>query len=510
MALPSECDLLIVGGGINGAGIARDAAGQGLSVVLCERDDLAAHTSSASSKLIHGGLRYLEYREFGLVRKALREREVLLRMAPHLIAPLSFVMPHAPGMRPAWMIRAGLFLYDHLARRELLAGSATIDLRRHPAGVPLQPSCTRAFTYADGWVDDARLVLANAVDARERGAGILVGTACTALRRQGGAWEAELGGTAPQRLRARAVVNAAGPWAGSFARLALGEHAPALRLVKGSHVVVPRLFEHDQAYILQQPDRRIVFALPFHGAFTLIGTTDTDYQGDPAAAVIDEAERDYLCAAVNRYFRRRIGPADIVHTFSGVRPLLDSGEGSAAALTRDYRLELDADGPPLLHVWGGKITTYRKLAEEALGLLGPHLGLEARAWTGTQALPGGDLAATGAIDARADFAAFLERTRTRWPWLPAGLARQLAHRHGSRMERVLGDAASLAGLGPDIAPGLYERELAYMAEHEWACSADDVLWRRTKQGLFCTAADAQAVGAWLNENRRAGMLTLHG
>jgi len=510
MALPTECDLLIVGGGINGAGIARDAAGQGLSVVLCERDDLAAHTSSASSKLIHGGLRYLEYGELGLVRKALREREVLLRMAPHLIAPLSFVMPHAPGMRPAWMIRAGLFLYDHLARRELLAGSAAVDLRRHPAGAPLQPSCTRGFTYADGWVDDARLVLANAVDAHERGARILVGAACTALRRQVGGWEAELTGQTPHRLRARAVVNAAGPWAGNFARLAVGDHAPALRLVKGSHIVVPRLFEHDQAYILQQPDRRIVFALPFHGAFTLIGITDTDYQGDPAAAAIDAAERAYLCAAVNRYFRRAIGEADIVHTFSGVRPLLDSGEDKAAALTRDYRLELDADGPPLLHVWGGKITTYRKLAEEALALLGPRLGLEPRAWTGAAPLPGGDTGAPGSIDPGADFAGFLDRTRARWPWLPAVLARQLAHRHGSRLARVLGDAASLAGLGAQIAPGLYERELAYMTAHEWARSADDVLWRRTKQGLFCSAAEAQAVARWLNEHQRAGMLTLHG
>ncbi|MGZ3181949.1 MAG: glycerol-3-phosphate dehydrogenase [Telluria sp.] len=482
-----DCDLLIIGGGINGAGIARDAAGQGLSVVLCERDDLAAHTSSASSKLIHGGLRYLEYGELRLVRKALREREVLMRLAPHLISPLRFVMPLAHGMRPAWMIRAGLYLYDHLARRDLLPGSSAVDLRQDGA---LREGLVRGFAYSDGWVDDARLVLANAMDARERGAAILTRTACTALAPRGGHWEATLVGQHPRRLAARAVVNAAGPWAGRVAGLAGAGRAP-LRLVKGSHIVVPRLYDQPHAYLLQNDDRRIVFALPFQGAFTLVGTTDIEFDGDPAAASITDDERAYLCAVVNRYFRRQIGSADVVATFSGVRPLLDSGERSASALTRDYKLELETQGAPVLHVWGGKITTYRRLAEDALALLAPALGVPVRSWTAASPLPGGDLAGAGQLDPRADFSAFRERMRRRWPWLPDAVMR----RHGSLLPQLIGDARDL---GAEIAPGLYERELEWFVEREWARTADDILWRRTRQGLFCTREQAAALERWLN------------
>lgn len=386
MTQQNRYDLLVVGGGINGAGIARDAAGRGLSVLLCEQDDLASHTSSSSTKLIHGGLRYLEYKEFGLVRKALQERETLLRAAPHIMWPLRFVMPHMPNLRPAWLIRVGLFLYDHLAKRELLPGSRGIDMRRHPAGAPLVDSIKRGFVYSDGWVDDARLVVLNALDAQERGARILTRTKLVSAERRDGQWHARLQRADGSTLdvRARAIANAAGPWVGEVLHGALGRGAQhSVRLVKGSHIITPRLFDHDHAYIFQNPDKRIIFAIPYERDFTLIGTTDVEYRDDPSRVAIDRDETRYLCESINRYFKRKISPADVCWTYSGVRPLLeDENADNPSAVTRDYRLELDdGEGAPLLSVFGGKITTFRKLAEEATDMLGGALGAARGAWT---------------------------------------------------------------------------------------------------------------------------------
>jgi glycerol-3-phosphate dehydrogenase len=498
--IPADCDVLVVGGGINGAGIARDLAGRGLCVVLAEQDDLAAHTSSASTKLIHGGLRYLEYYEFALVRKALAERERLLASAPHIMRPLRFVMPHDPGMRPVWMIRAGLFLYDHLARRELLPGSRTVDLRRHPAGGPLKPGYTKGFVYSDGWVDDARLVVLAALDAAARGATILTRTACIDARRSATHWRAALRGAdgGVRQVAARALVNATGPWAAQF----LAEHAHAaerraLRLVKGSHIVVRRIFEHDHAYIFQSPDRRIVFAIPYEGEFTLIGTTDVEHTGPIGAARIDAAEVAYLCEQASRYFARPVRPADVVWSYAGVRPLLDDESGDASAVTRDYELELDRDGgAPLLSVWGGKITTFRKLAEEAADLLcrGTPLCDRARgAWTADAVLPGGDLGrAPGRRDVVAEFERFAHALVERHADLQPKLLRRYARCYGTRAARVLARGA----LGREVAPGLYEAELRYLHDEEWARSAADVLWRRTKLGLHFDAAARAAVARW--------------
>ena len=499
-AIPDTCDVLVVGGGINGAGIARDLAGRGLKVVLCEKDDLAQATSSSSTKLIHGGLRYLEYNEFSLVRKALAEREVLLRSAPHIMRPLRFVMPHDPGMRPAWMIRAGLFLYDHLARREVLPASRSVNLRRHASGAPLQPRFTRGFVYSDGWVDDARLVVLNAIDAVERGAMVLTRWRCRDAQRAAGHWQATLEnpGGAFHTLRARALVNAAGPWAAQF----LSEHAhlshsKALRLVKGSHVVVPKLFDHGHAYIFQNPDKRIIFAIPYEHDFTLIGTTDVEHHGAIGAARIDEAEIHYLCEQASRYFARPIAPADVVWTYSGVRPLLDDESGDPSAVTRDYSLELNTAQAPLLTVWGGKITTFRRLSEDAADLLMQPLGADpARgAWTRGAFLPGGNLDKWIGRARRpdADFARFEQAVRLRYPRFDAGVLHRLARAYGARIARVLGDGSAP---GAEVAPGLFECELHHLHEHEWARSADDVLWRRSKLGLHYDAAQREAVAAW--------------
>jgi glycerol-3-phosphate dehydrogenase len=512
-----DADVLVVGGGVNGAGIARDLAGRGAKVVLCEKDDLAAHTSSASTKLIHGGLRYLEYREFALVRKALAEREVLLKSAPHIMQPLRFVMPHDPSMRPVWMIRIGLFLYDHLARREVLPPSRTVDLRRHAAGGPLDPRFTKGFVYSDGWVDDARLVALCAVDAAERGATVLTRTACVDAVRSPSAWTARLvgaGGTTTT-VRARALVNAAGPWAAEF--LTEHAHSPdrvALRLVKGSHVVVPKLFDHDHAYIFQNADGRIIFAIPYEGEFTLIGTTDVEHHGAIGAVHADAGEVAYLCEQASRYFARPVRPADVVWTYSGVRPLLDDESGNPAAVTRDYRLELDArEDAPLLSIWGGKITTFRKLAEEAadrlLATLAPASraagegGAWGSAWTETASLPGGDLraalgaAAPPASEVTAIFERFASALAARHRDATAARVRRLAHAYGTRAERILGRAC-----GREVAPGLFESELAYLRETEWARSGDDVLWRRSKLGLHLDAAGRAAVSEWMSAEGR--------
>jgi glycerol-3-phosphate dehydrogenase len=490
-----SCDLLIVGGGVNGCGIARDAAGRGLTVLLCEQDDLAAHTSSASTKLIHGGLRYLEEFHFRLVRKALREREVLLNSAPHIMRPLHFVMPHAAHLRPAWMIRAGLFLYDHLAARAHLAASSSIDLRTHVAGEALQPGYRRGFVYSDGQVDDARLVLLNALDAQARGATILTHTRCERLTPQGGGWNATLSAEGGSfTVQARAVVNATGPWVSAFVTQASPvQAAHQVRLVKGSHVVVPRLFAHRFAYIFQNVDRRIVFAIPYEHDFTLLGTTDVDYHADPALVGIEASEVAYLCTLANRYFRQPITPADVVWSYSGVRPLLADESTDPMSVTRDYALELDRAPAPLLSVFGGKITTYRRLAEDAVNLLAAPLSLRAPAWTAGALLPGGDLP-------EGSFAVFLRTLERRYPWLPVRMRLRFAHAYGTRIERVLGGATTLAALGQEILPQLYERELQYLLDEEFARSATDILWRRSKLGLHLLKADTGPLTRWLESN----------
>jgi glycerol-3-phosphate dehydrogenase len=507
-------DLLVVGGGSNGTGIARDAAGRGLSVLLCEQDDLAAHTSSASTKLIHGGLRYLEGLHFALVRKALQEREVLLASAPHIMWPLRFVMPHDAHLRPLWMIRAGLFLYDNLARRRRLAASAALDLRRHPAGNSLDARFTRGFIYSDGWTDDARLVVLNALDAVSHGATVLTRTRCDKIELRDGVWQTKLtarvdigpgaaaiGVGAPPRaldITARSVVNATGPWVSRF----LSEATPArsersVRLVKGSHIVVPKLFAHRFAYIFQNTDRRIVFAIPYEEDFTLVGTTDVDHHGDPNAAHIDDAEIRYLCDTVNRYFARKVIPAEVVWTYSGVRPLLDDKAGDPSSVTRDYKLEMEREDAPLLSVFGGKITTYRRLAETAVDMLVKALGNRARPWTSTAFLPGGDLPG-------GSLARFLRSVERRYPWLPPALRTRYSRSYGTRIDRVIGDAHSLSDLGAEVLPQLHQREIAYLCREEWARTAQDILWRRTKLGLHLPAVAASVLDMWLSSQSPPG------
>jgi len=506
MQAAHDCDVLVVGGGINGCGIARDLAGRGWRVTLAEQDDLAAHTSSSSTKLIHGGLRYLEHWEFGLVRKALQEREVLMRSAPHIMWPLRFVMPHDPAMRPAWLIRLGLFLYDHLARREVLPGSVGLNLSAHPAGKPLKAGYTRGFAYSDGWVDDARLVVLNAMDAHERGARILTRTQVVAAHRDSSQWRVTLrsqhGGT--QTVTARALVNAAGPWAEQFLRgvthsTARGVYAHKnLRLVKGSHIVVPRCFEHDHAYIFQNPDKRIIFAIPYEQTFTLIGTTDCEFSGDPSNVAIDADEVHYLCTQASRYFQRPVEPRDVVWSYAGVRPLLDDDSGDPAAVTRDYLLEADEAAAPLLSIWGGKITTFRKLAEDASATIGRLLGETRAAWTVSASLPGGNLqgwmTSTGLPDV--DFDRFLTELQRRHLWLAPAVARRLARAYGSRVDQILGNACQPSDLGVEVVPGLFEAELHYLYRAEWARCADDVLWRRSKLALHLSREQREQVALW--------------
>jgi glycerol-3-phosphate dehydrogenase len=492
-------DLLVVGGGINGAGVARDAAGRGLRTLLCEQHDLAAHTSSASTKLIHGGLRYLEFYDFRLVRKSLREREILIESAPHIVRPMRFVLPHDAHLRPAWMIRAGLFLYDHLARRRRLPGSEGVDLRRHPAGAPLDPRYTKGFVYSDAWVDDARLVVITAMDARERGATILTRTRCSRLERKGDRWTATLtsldGGET--RVEANAVVNATGPWVDRFldasSPVAARRHP---RIVKGSHIVVPRLFEHDFAYIFQAPDRRIVFAIPFEGDSTLIGTTERDYDSDLATPAIETAEVDYLLAMANRYFRRDLARADVRWTFAGLRPLLADPADVATSVTRDYVLDLEDDGPPLLSIYGGKLTTYRRLAEDVLDEMAPRLGWPRLHWTAGATLPGGDIAG-------ADFRGFRRNLHAEYPGLPDPLLDRIAAAYGTRARRLLGDARTPTDLGAEVVTGLHEREIEYLRDEEWAVTADDILYRRSKLALHLPADAGARLEDWLARHPRA-------
>ena len=486
-------DLLVIGGGINGAGIARDAAGRGLSVTLCEKDDLAAHTSSASTKLVHGGLRYLEYGEFRLVREALREREVLLANAPHIIWPMRFVLPHDSGVRPAWMLRAGLFLYDLIGGHRTLPASHGIRLDKPPHSGVLQARLTKGFEYSDCWVEDSRLVVLNAMDAHTRGADIRTRCEVTRLDRAANHWTAHLRHSDGREdtLAARALVNAAGPWVDQVARSALGQGTPArLRLVKGSHIIVPRIHPGDFAYIFQQPDKRIVFAIPYERDFTLIGTTDMGYDGPLDDVAISPEERAYLREAAGRYFTIGITEDDIVHTYSGVRPLYEDDAADNATVTRDYVFELDVDGgAPVLSVYGGKITTYRKLAEHALARLLPALAIDAEEWTRDAPLPGGDMG---------DFPTFLWNMGERYGWLPPETLLRLARAYGTRMARFLAQATTLADLGPMIVADLSEAELRYLVTEEFARDAEDVLWRRSKLGLHCAPDARKTVQQWID------------
>lgn len=486
-------DLFVIGGGINGTGIANDAAGRGLSVGLCEQGDLAGATSSASSKLIHGGLRYLEHREFRLVREALREREVLLAKAPHIIWPMRFVLPHRPHLRPAWMLRAGLFLYDHLGKRQRLAGSRSVRLSAHQG---LAADITRGFEYSDCWVDDARLVILNAVQARQHGAEVLVRTRCVDAREVDGLWEVTLEALdSVERLtrRCRTLVNAAGPWVEQVVRQQVKSTSRyGVRMIQGSHLIVPRLNHDDRAFILQNTDQRIVFVLPYEDDFSLIGTTDRRFEGDPAQVNADDEEIDYLLAVVNAHFRTQLTRDAVIRTFSGVRPLCDDEPTDPSAMTRDYTLDLDLQGPPLLSVFGGKITTYRKLAEAALADLAPYLPNMTGAWTATTPLPGGDIG---------DQASFETHLLATYPFLDPVQARRYARSYGSLCHTFLTGKACQADLGPAFGAGLTAAEVDYLIEHEWACSLQDILWRRTKLALHLNAVQTRRLANYLEERQ---------
>ena len=506
-----EVDLFVIGGGVNGCGIARDAAGRGLSVMLAEQGDLAQGTSSASTKLFHGGLRYLEFFEFRLVRESLEERETLLVAMPHIAWPMRFVlpldpamrfppdtpagrllatlMPWAKGRRPAWMIRAGLSLYDRMGGRRILPGTRAVDLRRDPAGAALRKDLVRAFEYSDAWVEDSRLVVLNARDAAARGARILTRAPVTAARREGEGWTVTIAGHPP--VRARALVNAGGPWVADIIGGVIGINTrEKVRLVRGSHIVTRRLSGHDRAYFFQGPDGRIIFAIPYEQDFTLIGTTDADHEGPASAARCTEDERDYLIAFANRYLARPIGPADVVWTYSGVRPLYDDGAKSATAATRDYVLSLDTAGPPLLNVFGGKITTYRRLAEAAVGKLAPHLGMTKGPWTARIPLPGGDFPHDGAP-------ALAAALRAAHPFLTEAWAARLVRHYGTEAATLLEGAAAEADLGRGFGATLTAREVRWLIRHEWARTAEDVVWRRTRLGLRMTAAEVAELDAWM-------------
>lgn len=493
-------DLFVVGGGINGAGIANDAAGRGLKVGLCEMADFAGATSSASTKLVHGGLRYLEYYEFRLVREALAEREVLLRKAPHIIWPLRFVLPHEPHLRPAWMIRIGLFLYDHIGGRMSLPKSQGVRLAGTGWGAGLASRYTRGFVYSDCWVDDARLVVLNLMQARDKGAAILARTQCMDARRENGLWRIvlrELQAGRDFEVFARGMVNAAGPWVRRlFDRLPGVRDGANVRLVKGSHIVVPRRHAGEHAYILQNRDNRIVFVIPYERDFSLIGTTDVPYEGEPRDVKIAPAEIDYLCAIASEYLERPVTPQEVVWTYSGVRPLYDDGSTDPSAVTRDYTFELDAPGDalPLLSIYGGKITTYRELAERALHKLKPFYPAMGPDWTADGPLPGGDLGLP--------FDAFVGELEARHPALEPDTVRAIARRHGSHARRILDGVARPEDLGRHFGAHLYEREVAWLMREEWAVDPQDVLWRRTKEGLHMSEAQRADLAEWMATRRR--------
>jgi glycerol-3-phosphate dehydrogenase len=473
-----EFDLLVIGGGVNGCGVAVDAAGRGLSVALCEMSDLASATSSRSSKLIHGGLRYLEYYEFRLVRKALKEREVLLAKAPHIIWPLRFRMPHMPHLRPAWMIRLGLFLYDNMARRVTLPGAKSI---KFGPDSPLVTRITKGFEYSDCWVDDARLVALNAMQAQDKGAEIFTRTKCVAIARENAFWRITLEDMhSGQRrdIRAKAMVNAAGPWVQSLFEEELKEASPRkIRLVKGSHIIVPKLYKGEHCYILQNEDKRIVFAIPYEGQFTLIGTTDVEITGNPADVKIDQGEKEYLVKLINGYFKHKISIEDIVHSYSGVRALLDDEKDDPSAVTRDYVLVKNGGGeePAIVSVFGGKITTYRVLGEAVMDKLKDVFPDMPGSWTGDAPLPGGDFDTPDAL---------LSDLKTTYPWLPSDVARRYVRSYGTLCREFLKNAHGWQDMGEDFGHGLTAREVDYLCDREWAETAEDILWRRSKLGLF--------------------------
>lgn len=484
-------DIAVIGGGINGVGIAADAAGRGLSVFLCEKDDLASHTSSASSKLIHGGLRYLEHKEFRLVREALAEREVLLAKAPHIIRPMRFIMPHRPHLRPAWLIRTGLFFYDHLGKREKLLGSNNVYFKDDS---PLNSAITRGFEYSDCAVDDSRLVVLNAMHAREKGADVVTRTRCLSAQRVEGYWVVELENAQGSfKIKAKALVNAAGPWVAQFIKQDLQLKSPyGIRLIQGSHIVVPKLYEGDKAFIMQNDDRRIVFAIPYLDQYTMIGTTDREYQGDPSKVQITQAETDYLLEVSNAHFKKQLTQADIIWTFAGVRPLCDDESDNPSAITRDYTLALSQethDQAPLLSVFGGKLTTYRKLAESAMHQLNPFFPEMKESWTASEALPGGENMASAeqlANEIRAQITDVSESLAKRW-----------ATSYGSRIWNILGESVSIDQLGLSFGHGLFAKEVDYLCRFEWVTTSEDILWRRSKLGLVFAQNETEALDAYL-------------
>lgn len=493
-----DYDVVVIGGGINGAGVARDAAGRGLKVLLCEQDDLARYTSSSSTKLIHGGLRYLEHYDFKLVRHALLEREVLLRSAPHIIWPLRFILPHHRDLRPKWLIRLGLFLYDHIGGRKLLPKSWSVDLKKHVSGAALNDEFTAGFEYSDCWVQDSRLVVLSARDAADHGAEILVQTTCTDLVAADDHWNVEIrdnnSGTV-RTIKSRSVVNAAGPWVESVQRLQERnkvEHG--VRLVKGSHVVVNKLFDHEYTYIFQNADNRVLFAVPYEQKYTLLGTTDVEVTGDPAAVEIEQSEIDYICGAVSEYFKKPVKSEDVVWSYTGVRPLFDDAAANASKVTRDYVIHLSESGPPLASIFGGKITTFRKLSEEVVDMILPRLpeesGHERKAWTASSTLPGGDIP-------NADYEAFVKARQAQYPWMPEALLGDYTRNYGTMVDAIIGEAGSVTDLGVHFGGDLYEAEVRHLMDNEWARCADDILWRRTRKGLHVPEGTASTLDNWM-------------
>ncbi|WP_340677600.1 glycerol-3-phosphate dehydrogenase [Paraglaciecola sp.] len=485
------CDILVVGGGVNGVGVALDAAGRGLSVTLCEMNDLASATSSNSSKLIHGGLRYLEHYEFRLVREALAEREVLLSKAPHIMWPMRFILPHRPHLRPAWMIRVGLFLYDHLAKRVTLKGTKTV---KFDSGSPLIQGIAKGFEYSDGWVDDARLVVLNAVAAKEKGASIRTRTRCVRAKRTGAIWEVQLLDTLTNKIAtvfAKTLVNAAGPWVTNLFDDALHSKAPKkIRLIKGSHIIVPKIHDQEKAYILQNEDNRIVFVIPYEGEFSLIGTTDIEHFGDPSNAQISEEEMEYIISVSNAHFKTKITRSNIVHAYSGVRPLVDDESESPDAVTRDYTFEIEKNSgeAPLLSIFGGKITTYRKLSEAVVDEICTYFPDSGNAWTAKSPLPGGNFNTPEEL---------LAELKIRFCWLPEPLAKRLVRTYGTLTYKICENANSLDSLGIHFGANFYQTEIEYLIENEWALTVDDIIWRRTKMGLFLSATQIRAVSDFI-------------
>jgi glycerol-3-phosphate dehydrogenase len=494
MADIASVDIFVIGGGINGASVARDAVGRGFTVALAEMNDLASGTSSAATKLVHGGLRYLEHYEFRLVHEALAEREVLWAAAPHIIKPLRFVLPHHKGLRPAFVLRTGLAMYDYMGGRRLLPPTTTLDLTRNEAGRPLKPGFRLGFEYSDCWVDDARFVVLNARDAANKGARILVRTKVISVRRDGGSWLVELDGeSGSQTVRAKLVVNAAGPWVDEVISGAMGKHgAHNVRLVKGSHIVVRKLYDHDRCYIFQNADGRIIFAIPYEDDFTLIGTTDEDYSGDPKDVKISDKETDYLLSAASEYFAKPVTRDQIHWNYSGVRPLYDDGASAAQEATRDYVLTLDGDAATgaAINVFGGKLTTSRRLAESVMDKIEGVLGKKGPAWTKVSKLPGGEFEPLA-------FDAEVRRLAKDYSGLPAPMLRRLTRLYGTKARQLLGDARDVSGLGQHFGADLYAAEVDYLIANEWARTAQDILWRRTKLGLRVNEADVAALGDYL-------------